>query len=129
MNSDDHRRIAASQKAAAKAIAAKVKAGEALTPIERKVASALILHASASIPDDKPQPAGRPRALPDSVAFEAAMLVVHEEMTANAAATALAEKYDVSVPAVKQELGLVKRHDQSAKAAAFNEAVETLRIL
>lgn len=87
-------------------LAAKIETGEANMSLLDSIMAAGAIRAFASqIPLTEPRGKGQlPKVDPGSVAMEFASLVVIKGMSKNAAHEKLAEKWDVSVPAIKKAL-------------------------
>lgn len=95
------------QKAYAGAIAIKIERGEPLTEVERLWAVGALRAFAEQIPIE---PSGHKHKIdPHSTAMEFLLLRQFQEMSVNMALETLAERYDVSVPAVRKSIGLKKK--------------------
>lgn len=121
----NHRELALHQKEQAEQIAGKIERNETLTALERKAAAAFVRRAGRAI---YPVDATHKGKLPPSIAFEAAMLIVHRREAPTAAAEILAARYGAAVSTTQQALGLLPSKPLAEeKRAALDAAIETLQ--
>jgi hypothetical protein len=101
----EHERVALAQRASLQSIAKKIERGEALNSLEAAFSAAALRHMAQQIPTKPPRRRGQePQLDPGNLAIEFALLVHTQGHTPNAAHEALAERYSVSVQAIKKAL-------------------------
>ncbi|MEM8489629.1 MAG: hypothetical protein AAF756_02300 [Pseudomonadota bacterium] len=129
VSDEQYRKTAEHQKASAIEVAAKIESGEELNAMERKLAAALVRRAGRAISSTRKRPAGKQKKLPDTLPLQAAMLIVHKEMSATAAAHALADKHGCTVQSVQQALGLTRKHGWQVRRRDLDEAIALLEFI
>lgn len=122
----EHSRLAKSQKRFCASLADRIEAGETLSAYERAFAADALRHVGANI-GEKRRPAGKPPMLPDyELVMEFVVMTRHQSVRKNNAYERLAEKYGVSVTAVKNRLGLGKSPEAVARRAEINSVLHVL---
>lgn len=106
------------QRQTTRLLAEKVESGEVLNGLERGFVAAILRGAADSIQATTRQ--GPPSKLPDGddAAMEYAFLVVHQGKSKTQACSYLAEKYDVSIQAVRKRLSKKRRAERAIDFAS-----------
>lgn len=108
-------------------VADRIEAGETLSIWERELAAAALRHVAATINEERPRPAGKPAKLPDSeLVMEFVVMTRHQSVSKDRAYERLAEKYSVSVTAVKKRLGLGNDPETLARREEINSVLRVL---
>lgn len=122
----EHSRLAKSHKRLCASLADRIEAGETLSAYERAFAADALRHVGANI-GEKRRTAGKPAKLPDfELVMEFVVMTRHQSVSNNEAYERLAEKYSVSVTAVKKRLGLGNDPETLARREEINSALRVL---
>ncbi|QOY61875.1 hypothetical protein INQ40_07815 [Lysobacter sp. H21R4] len=123
MPDDEYREVAASQRQWVREMADTLERGETLSKLDLKVATAILRGWADNLPDKQRRKAGQaPRINPSDIAleFEAMTRNPNIPTSANAAKEHLAEKYGVSVEAIRA--ALAKKGKAATEFMEFFEA-------
>lgn len=120
----EHSQVAKSKKRFLASVADRIEAGETLSICEREWVAAALRHVAATINEERPRPAGKPPMLPDyELVMEFIVMTRHQSVSKDRAYRLLAEKYGVSVTAVKKRLGLGNDPEAVARREEINSVL------
>ena len=114
----EHRRIAENQINFINEMADRIEAGESLTSYQAGFTAAVLREAAKKLINPKrTRPAGHPVRLPDEARLWYADLIVHQGISETAALGVIADKYQVTLEAVKRKVGKLGSKNERLLAA------------